>query len=223
MNNDNKLDQDVYNMILNDEKDTINAFIDSYTPFIINAASQHKNAYLDANNDDEYSIALLAFHEAMKKFDPSKGRFLSFARLVINSRLTNYWNKEKKLITEQLDDNLVTDNHNQALKDEIELFEIELSKINLTFEDLVQFSPKHKATREKTALLGRKVSLRELWMVHLYTKKRLPITQISSENDVSIKVIKTHKKYIASIALVFYNKLDLISSWIKFDKKGPKI
>ncbi len=46
--------------------------------------------------DEELSIALMAFNEAIDGYDTSKGSFLSFAKLVINRRLIDYLRKKTK-------------------------------------------------------------------------------------------------------------------------------
>ena len=69
----------------------------NYTPFILNVASSACNRYLKMGEDDEASIGLLAFNEAIDKYSPDKGaKFLTFAEVVIKRRLTDFFRKESR-------------------------------------------------------------------------------------------------------------------------------
>ncbi|MDZ5001680.1 RNA polymerase subunit sigma, partial [Clostridium perfringens] len=70
----------------NDEK-KINDFIEEYKPFIIAYCNKSLKRYIDTTNDDEYSIALMAFYEAIKGYNIDKGSFLSYSQRVIKLRL----------------------------------------------------------------------------------------------------------------------------------------
>ncbi|MCR5135413.1 MAG: hypothetical protein K6B12_07200, partial [Clostridiales bacterium] len=43
-------------------------------------------------SDDEWSVSVIAFHEAVEKYDPGKGTFHSFAGLLVKRRL---WDHER--------------------------------------------------------------------------------------------------------------------------------
>jgi len=51
--------------------------------------------YVAYGQDDELSIALMAFVEAIRSYDVSKGNFLSFSQNVIKRRIIDYYRKEK--------------------------------------------------------------------------------------------------------------------------------
>src|SRR5690554_4981239 len=74
-----------------------NQIITDYQPFIAKVTSQFCRRYIDPSRDDEYSVALDGFNEAMNKFSAESGRsFLSFSETVIRRRLIDYIRKEKK-------------------------------------------------------------------------------------------------------------------------------
>ena len=66
-----------------------NTFIKENTRFIMVCTVKTVKRFV-TESDDEWSIALIAFHEAIKTYDASKGNFRSFASLVIKRRLTDY-------------------------------------------------------------------------------------------------------------------------------------
>src|SRR5687768_16739089 len=76
-----------------DEK---NAFIEEYKPFIAAAVEKTTGRYVSYGNDEELSIGLMAFDEAIIHYDREKGNFLSFAQNIIRRRLIDYYRKQKK-------------------------------------------------------------------------------------------------------------------------------
>ncbi|MEG3042075.1 MAG: sigma factor [Clostridium sp.] len=74
----------------------INGFIKIHMNFIIKSISSVTGRYVSVDNDDSFSIGLLAFKEAVDKYDTSKGEFTSFARLVISSRVKTFLSNENK-------------------------------------------------------------------------------------------------------------------------------
>ena len=75
----------------------INCLIREYKPFIASVVENHIGRYVQYGADDELSVALIAFHEAIEKYDIKKGNFLSFARMTIKYRLTDYYRKEQRV------------------------------------------------------------------------------------------------------------------------------
>lgn len=72
-------------------------FISDYTPFILKTVARITGKYVDIENSEEYSIALMAFDEAINCFDIGKNKsFLGFSDLVINRRIIDYIRKNRK-------------------------------------------------------------------------------------------------------------------------------
>ncbi|GFN31097.1 sigma factor [Paenibacillus xylaniclasticus] len=66
-------------------------FIARYEPYLLKVTSGFCKRYINPEQDDEYSIALLAFNEAIDSFSSDAGRsFLGFAETVIRRRLIDY-------------------------------------------------------------------------------------------------------------------------------------
>ena len=72
------------------EEPFLERFIEAYQPFILRTASQCAG-FSVTRSDDEFSIALLAFYEAVRQYDPAGGSFGAFAALVIRHRLADYY------------------------------------------------------------------------------------------------------------------------------------
>lgn len=63
--------------------------------FILGTASRVTGKFV-TESDDAWSIALIAFHEAVKTFDESQGNFYSFAGLVMKRRLVDHIRSESR-------------------------------------------------------------------------------------------------------------------------------
>lgn len=196
------------------------SLIAAYRPFILKTISTLSGRFIEIENDDEFSVGLQAFYEAMQRFD-ARGNFLAFARLVIASRLKTFWQKEKHPVTlclEELElssddvDRLVSE---LSMADDIRRFAQELAHYGLDFSLLVQHSPKHRDTREAVLTIARQVSQSPGLMALIWKKKRLPIREIVRQLGVSPKVVKRNKIYLLAAALVFANPDSEMADWLQ--------
>lgn len=63
-----------------------------YSPFALKTASRVTGTYVRLGHDDEASVALMAFNEAIDSYDPGRGaNFLGFAQTVIRRRLIDHF------------------------------------------------------------------------------------------------------------------------------------
>ena len=76
-------------------EEAMNLFIQQNKRFIIASAYRCVKHFV-TESDDEWSIALIAFHEAVKAYDSSKGDFHAFASVVIQRRLMDYLRSEQR-------------------------------------------------------------------------------------------------------------------------------
>ena len=76
-----------------------NSFIGRNRHFILTAAYKAVG-YFVTESDDEYSIALIAFNEAIDSWDMNKGGFYPFAALVIKRRLYDYVRSQSRFTQE---------------------------------------------------------------------------------------------------------------------------
>ncbi|WP_092926373.1 sigma factor [Romboutsia hominis] len=207
-------------------KGDINEIVEENIGFIINTISKVTGKYVSIENDDEFSIGLMAFVEALDKYNQEKGPFLSFAKIVIESRVKNYLVKEKKkvdVVSIDLYKEIGIDINNilynpiedkTELINEIQQFKEELNLFKLTIEDLIKEAPKHSDTRENAINVSKKASKDLEVTDFMYEKKRLPIKKISLKYMVTEKVIKRSKKFIISLIIIFFKKYRNLMLWI---------
>ena len=206
---------DLYIDQVKNQIDLRNQFIHDYTPFVIKHVSEIKHAYVCVRNDDEFSIALIAFNEAIDRYEISKGHFLSFARIVIESRLKNYWEKEKHHQHDDISNVEVAAPSDEDLRLELIAYGIELSYFGLSFEDLSNHMPKHTDTKEAALNIAQEIALNAFIMTQVYIKKSLPVTLVSKSLKIGLKMIKNNKIFILGTSIIFYKKFDKIENWLK--------
>lgn len=214
-------------MDLNVDKHTsINELIDQHMPFIVKSISDVTGRYVSCENDEELSIGMLGFNEAIERYDNEKGHFLSFAKLVISSRIKNYLkgeNKHQHSSLEELmdkgleikDDYVEHEEDNSLLIEDINKLKSEISSFGFSLEDLVNEAPKQQATRINAINLSKQISKEEELTSFMYLKKRLPIKKIVLRFQVTEKVIKRSKKFIISVVIIIDKNLSSLKNWIR--------
>ena len=205
-------------------------FIEKHIPFIISCISKFTGRYVSIENDDEYSIGMMAFVEAIEKYKESRGDFYAFSRLVIESRLKNFFEKENKHIknksiedykergtdlVENLEDHNKDDLNREFTINEIKKLKEEIDDFGFGFEELVNEAPKHKDTREKAIDISEKSSREKDITDFMFVKKRLPIKNISDRFDVSEKVIRKSKLFIITVIIILFRGYRNLKLWIK--------
>ncbi|WP_071459247.1 RNA polymerase sigma factor SigI [Bacillus massilinigeriensis] len=210
--------------------------IRSYKPFIAKTVSSVCKRYI-SDSDDEFSIGLIAFNEAIQKYTPEKGNsLLSFAEVLVKRRVIDYIRKQTKNQTLSLNvtnDSFEDDIPRNSIEDELSIedfrkksdeeqrreeiiqFQQVLREFDLSFSDLVEQSPKHADARKNAMevawILCENEKLRNL----LLEKKRLPIKQLETMVDVSRKTVERNRKYIIAVALILIGDYNYLRDYIK--------
>ncbi|WP_342048700.1 RNA polymerase sigma-I factor [Bacillus sp. OTU530] len=206
------------------------AFLAQYQPFVRKVVSNVCKRYI-TEQDDEYSIGLFAFHQAIEKYSYEKGKsFFAFAELLIKRDVIDYIRKEVRhnlvfLKEEQEEENLIDmqgslseylkEIENESRKEEIFHFQKVLDEFHISFSDLVRNSPKHHDTREHVIEISQIVVQDEQMLHELFQKKRVPLKQLESRVRVSRKTLERHRKYIIAMCIIFSNEYTYIKEYIK--------
>lgn len=213
--------------------------IRKYKPYLLKTISSTIGKYVDSETSEEYSVGLMAFNEAIDKFDSEKnGNFISYCNIVINHRIIDHIRKnrrENKVIpfsyfeekSEFEEKYLVSDSHYQyekiEIREEIMIFESKLKEFGITLEDLVEKSPKHKDSRELYISIAETLSNNEDLFNKMIRRKSIPIAELMKFVTVSRKTIERNRKYIIAVSLVLRSSLDEIKQYFrKNDKEGRK-
>lgn len=193
--------------------------IGEYLPFIIKTISKITHKYVETENDEEYSIALEAFNEAIDKYDRGRGSFIAFAQLIIRSRIIDHLRKRANPTIpidgddkNCMDPDRITSKedfvHSLELRNEIEIFKKRLLDFGITLGQLADDSPKRSDARENSIKIARFIVDDEKLKSELYRKKALPVTLISNALNVSGKTVQRNKKLIIAAVIALDSDLE---------------
>jgi len=212
--------------IQNGDEALRNEWIIQYEPFIAKPASKFAKRYIDPERDDEYSIALSAFDEAITRYSPEAGSsFLSFASQVIQRRLIDHLRREKRhaaavpyssLQGDRDDDSslLAAIESQEAIevyardlaaeerRVEIEALAAELKRYGVSFADLSDQSPKHQDSRDMLLGIGARLAKNAVLFGMLTDKRQLPLKELCEIENVSRKTLERNRKYLIAVALI---------------------
>jgi RNA polymerase sigma factor len=213
-----------------------NELIDSYKPFIAKTVSGVCKRYI-YETDDEFSIGLISFNEAIEKYSPERGSsLLSFAEVLIKRRVIDHIRKHSKnqhmsldmtndsqeeespgaiIVNELSLESYKKKSDDELRRDEIFRFQQVLKTYDLSFKDLVENSPKHADARKSAITIAKILSDHEELRDLLIEKKRLPIKQLETMVNVSRKTIERNRKYIIAIALIMTGDYVYMKDYIK--------
>lgn len=203
--------------------------IRSYIPFIRSEATKLMNR-LCTEQDDEYSIAMMAFYEAIMGYEKGRGAFLSYAALLIKSRLIDYTRKETRhrgqiSLDEELggeDDRTLADTladdhdyyeesaHREATRQEIEELSAVMAAFDVSFSDVADNCPKQERTLEACAKAIRYAGENKKLLDELLRTKKLPLAQLVLGSGVERKTLERHRKYILTMLLIQTNGYEII-------------
>ncbi|HEU4963355.1 MAG TPA: RNA polymerase sigma factor SigI [Bacilli bacterium] len=221
----------------NGEEEARDKLLRDYIPFVAKSASQATGRYIRRGQDDEFSIALTAFNEAIERYDLDRGTsFLGFADTVIKRRLIDYFRsrqaKQRDLPfsdfeVEDEEDNVINyvevqksveQHHKQQetdmRRDEIVRFTQMLGEFDISMEELVDLSPKHQDARENAMEVAKIIADQDELKQYLLTKRSLPLKALMSHVSVSRKTIERQRKYIIAISLVLIGDFDMLQDYI---------
>ena len=214
---------------------TADEMIRAYMPFIRKETAKFLKRPLVEENDDELSIAMIAFYEAIQDYSVIRGPFLHFAALHIKSRLIDHTRKEKRhhgLISmdhpaSEEDDAPLKDKladpedliHDGMMRDatrtEIEEFAASIRTFGIQLSDVAEHCPKQERTLEacRTALNYAKENPQI--MDEFLRTKRLPIALIAGGSGVERKTLERHRKYMVALLLAYTNGYEIIRGHLK--------
>lgn len=238
MSDENKIVQRVY-----DAKNDIQAadsLITDYLPFIKAQVSGVMKRSVDVTQEDELSIGMIAFHEAINGYSKTRGNFLSYASLLIRNRIIDYWRKNKRHNQVISLDTPINDDEQSAMdrmassdvtheetmvireatKEEIIELSEQMVSFGVTLADVSDNSPKQERTLKSCQSVVAYVKDDELLMENFLRTKRLPLAELAKETKVARKTIERHRKYIIALLLIYSNGYEIIRGHLAEVMKG---
>jgi len=216
--------QELVTLAQNGDHNAREKLIFQYKPFIYKTSCSICQRGLSWENDDELSIALIAFNEAVSSYNPDKGaNFLTFARRVISQRLVDYFRHEKRhqhislssSVNEEGEENEISpiessqaweDHKAKVEKEELAQmmldFEERLNEFGTSLDELADICPKHRDTREKLANVAEILCSDQALLNSLRKTKRVPAKKLARAAKVSKRVLENGRKYILAMAII---------------------
>jgi RNA polymerase sigma factor len=207
-----------------------------YEPLILRMASKAVGRYLRKGHDDEVSVALMAFDEAVRSFDPQKGRgFSRFAEQVIRRRLVDHYRRSQHpevsfSSLEEVDETgaayvpALVDAAVAAYADrvtqverrqEVEAYARRLREFGLTLEELARVCPRHQDSRRTAVAIGRLVAEDPQLREYLFTRRELPLRALAERVPVSRKTLERQRRFIVAVALLFAGDFPTLREYVR--------
>lgn len=205
-------------------------FIEENKKFIYGVSCKLCNRKLDWSNDDELSLALIAFNNACDTYNNEKGNFFSFAKVLIRNALIDHFRtanrnpyimfKEEDKASNYIDKkgSLVEfekEKENGIRAEEIAMLSEELSKYKIGIKDLLKASPSHIDTRNTLLKLAFRCSREEHLVEYIINKGKLPVKEMMLVTNSKRKYIEKWRRYILVLVLIFSsNEYPFIKSFL---------
>ena len=221
-----------------------NEFLAKNAHYIRSAAARTLHHYV-SYQDDEWSVALLAFNEAIDSFSPEKGSFKALADTVISRRLTDelrrsYRHSQETPVKltlleggdegEDSPDGIEVEVQKKVARDSMESYsspkdqareEIEevqkiLSSYGFSFFDLADSSPKAQKTKIECAKAVRAVMESPGLLEIMRQRKQLPVEAIIQGSGVKKKILERHRKYIIAAIEILSGEYPLLAEYMRY-------
>ena len=233
-------DQGIIKAVYGAKKDPRKAdeLIRSYIPFIRSEAAKCISRVC-TEQDDEYSIAMIAFHEAILGYEQERGAFLGYASMLIKSRIIDYQRREARhqgqvsIYAESgEDDRTILDEmadgrdhyeeavNLEATKQEIAELSAVMGRFGVSFSDVADHSPRQERTLEACTRAVRWAAGDKLLLEELLRTGKLPMARLVQGSGAERKTLERHRKYILAMLLIQTNGYEIIRGHLKHVLKG---
>ena len=240
----NDLEQNV--MQAKEDENALADLIEANRSFILRCASETTHRYI-TDSDDEWSIALLAFSEAVRDYEGDKGSFRGFAAIVIKRRVLDYLRSQSRFdelavtpdaFDGSLDDDTAggmelavqqrmgeeamdaADDTAERARAEISAMQEILGEYGFSFFDLADASPKADKTRRSCGVAIRTLIASLVLMAKMRLARLLPIKELSAESGVVRKILERHRKYIIAGAEILDGDFPILAGYLSYVKEA---
>lgn len=208
--------------------------------FILKCAADTLHRYI-TKQEDEWSIALLAFTHAVQLYVPERGQFFSFAKLIIERKLIDHSRSIRRHYQEIAVDPTIfevnskeqsaqpalqalvaetlTKQKGYSLRDEIEEANQIFSKYGFRMMDLSSCSPKAEKTKDACAKAVACIIQNPILLSQMKETKQLPIKQLEKFTKIPRKILDRHRKYIIAAAEIMSGDYPGLAEYMRFIRK----
>lgn len=216
-----------------------NIFIEKHQQFIIRSVRKITRRPIQLS-DDEWSIGLIAFSEAVDGYRQKRGDFLAYAYTVMGRRLTDHYRKTARVTreievepcaftgeSEETEEGIVYAIHaaaqpvheRESLRDEIEAANDLLRRYGFGFFDLTTCSPHTDKTRQICASAIACV-LRDSDLVSAMRRKHtLPAGRICEITGIPVKTLDRYRRYIIAVTVLMQEDYPFLQEYLHLVRK----
>ena len=206
--------------------------IRSYLPFIRAEAAKFMGRTC-TEEDDENSIAMMAFYEAVMGYEKGRGAFLPYAAMTIRSRLIDESRREsrhrRQLSLEEetgegrtlLDSLSLSEDpyelsaNREATAQEIGELSGVMSRFQVSFADVADHAPRQERTLAACKRAIRYAGEHKELLDELLHTGRLPLAALVKGSGVERKTLERHRKYILAMLLIQTNGYEIIRGHLR--------
>lgn len=221
-----------------------NELVESSKSWILRVASETTKRYV-TDSDDEWSIALMAFSEAVQSYETEKGSFRGLAAMVIRRRIVDYLRTEGRHADElsvspaafedgldedetggvelQVQQRMAQEADAAPGEDAASLARAEIAELQdilrlygFTFFDLADASPKAEKTKQSCGKAVRTMLATAVLMAQMRLKRLLPIKELSTASGVVRKILERHRKYIIASSEILDGDFPILAGYLAF-------
>ncbi len=205
-----------------------------YQPFVLRVAVAVSRRYLSPGRDDEFSVGLSAFNEAIDGYDAGRGvSFLGFAETVIRRRLIDYYRRNRAARreiplsavysseAEEAESGLrhATEAFQAAAeawerREEIRRFRSLLAEFGIGLGELARVCPRHEDTRRRVFAVARMLADDPVLADRLRLRRELPLKELAARSGLSRKTLERHRRYIVAVALILLEDLPYLRGYL---------
>ena len=237
MNDEHKIVQQVY--AAKEDVQAADRLIGTYLPFIKTETAKFLKRPPIEGHDDELSIAMIAFHEAIGGYSRTRGAFLKYAAMLIRSRLIDYSRREQRhsrvisldapareedttlgeVLVGERDPHEETASRD-ATRAEIEELARQMKEFGVDLSNVADNCPKQQRTLDACRKALQYARENPELLDDLLKTKRLPIGQLAAGSGVERKTLERHRKYMVALLLIYTNGYEIIRGHLKQVMKG---
>jgi RNA polymerase sigma factor len=191
-----------------------------------------------AEQEDEFSIALAGFNQAIDRFSSQMNvPFYSYANMIIKHRLFDWMRRQKrqqaipfsdcdtedgKPIEDQLSDPASEQpGQNLEIQESFMQLELQLEQFGFNLAGITADFPKHQDSQTFCIRVARQLSADEALFSHMQDKRRLPGVELARRCQVPVKTIEKNRSSIILLALLMRSDLQVIKSYMTvFEKEA---
>lgn len=215
-----------------ESNEAADALIRRYIPFIRAEASKFLGR-LCTESDDAYSIAMIAFHQAILGYSRERGAFLSYAALVIRSRLIDEFRRERHYqevvsldapdddgdaLFERVADHrdaLEEKQNLEATRQEIQELACVMGQFGVSFADVADHCPKQERTMQTCLRAIHYAMENRSLLEELLRTKKLPLAELVKNAGCDRKTLERHRKYVLVMLLIQTNGYEIIRGHLR--------